>query len=148
MCDFTMMALAGAAVQGVSALSASRAQAASYNAQAAWAERNAQLARQKAEYDVSRQRDNASRIAGRQRATALASGIDLAGSPMDVMQDTVAESELDVQAIRYGAELQAQSYEMDARMSRMNARRERTGGFFGAISPFLSAGTKIYGQRS
>ena len=70
-----------------------------YNATLAEQERDL-LVRQKTQQE-SNMRKNSNRLAGAQRTAVSASGVQIAGSPLDAIADTFFNTELDALNIRY-----------------------------------------------
>jgi hypothetical protein len=111
------------------------AQASQQQAQAY--ERQAALERQQAAFNADQQESKAIRLISQQRTGMLASGVSLMGTPMDVLEDSTRQSDLDVQAIKYNGEIKAQNFEMQAAALRSKAAGQQIGGVFGAISPVI-----------
>lgn len=152
----TVLAIGGTALSAMGAISAANAQAdaANYNAQiadrdAVVADQNRKLATEQARIDADDKRRGNRRVLASMRAAYGASGLELAGSPLDVLEDTAVEQELDAQRVEFegrarGREgaLQMLGLQESATLSRMEARSARTAGVMGAIGGGLSgAGT-------
>tara|TARA_Y100000004_G_scaffold188747_1_gene243351 strand:+ start:51 stop:521 length:471 start_codon:yes stop_codon:yes gene_type:complete len=88
-----------------------------YNAQVQ--ENNAIIAKQNAEFENEKHKDNLRRILGSQKASFSASGITRTGSTLDVQLDTVTQGELDSLTILYGGNLKASGAEQSAVSQRM-----------------------------
>lgn len=117
---------------------------ADYNASVA--EADAAAAKQKAEYDEKMHRERVRRLLSSQRAAYGKSGVDLAGSPLLMLQDTAKEGELDALAIRYGGDVEASRNRSEANLLRMQGRAARTSGYLQAGGTLLSGGAKAYGR--
>lgn len=150
------LSVAGTVMSVVGALSAaqSQAQAADYNARVAdrdayVADQNRKSAYELADIDAADKRRENRRALSAIRASYGASGLELAGSPLDVLQDSATELELDAQRTEYegrarGREggLQMIGFGERAELSRMEGRSARTGSVFAALGNGLSgAGT-------
>jgi len=129
----------GAYQQGVAARAAGE-----YNAKVA--EQNAQIARETAAEEERRKRIETRRQLGQMRSARGASGIQLDGSALDVLQDSAATAELDALTIRHQGEVQAFGYESQARMARMEGEAGYQAGMIGAAGSLLNAGGQAYGQ--
>lgn len=142
-----MMALGiiGGVVGAIGSLATAGANAQAANAQAAAYQRQAMLERQQAAFNADQQESKAIRLISKQRAGFLAAGVSLMGTPMDVIEDTTRETNLDVQAIRYNGEIKAQNFEMQAAAFRAKADAAQTAGVFGAISPLIKGFSGISG---
>lgn len=112
-----------------------QAQAAEYNAQVA--DRNAALARQQASVEAEDTARAQRRQMGALRAAYGAAGIGLAGSPLDVIEDTAIEQSMDVRRVGYAGELKAIGMEEKAALFRMEADNARTSGTLGALAQGL-----------
>jgi len=119
------------------------ATAAAANYQAQVATRNATVARQQATAEADDQRRENRRQLGAIRAAYGGSGIEMAGSPLDVLEDTALEQELDVQRIGYRGELRAAGENDKATLSLMEAKNAKKAGQIGAVSSVLKAGTSL-----
>lgn len=154
----TALAIGGTAISAIGAIQSANAQsaAARYNAQiadrdAVVAEQNRKLALQTARIDAEDKRRDNRRVLARIRTQYGASGLSLAGSPLDVLEDTAVEQELDAQRVEFegrarGREgaLQVLGLQEDAALSRAEASSAKTAGYIGAFGTALSgAGTAL-----
>lgn len=152
------LSIAGTAVSAIGAIGSAKAQsaAASYNAQIAdrdvvVADQNRKLAIEQARIDAEDKRRDNRRVLSSMRAAYGASGLELAGSPLDVLEDTAIEQELDAQRVEFegrarGREgaLQMLGLQESATLSRMEAKSAKSAGYMGAIGAGLSgAGTTL-----
>jgi len=101
-------------------------------------EQNAAAARAKSSYDEQRHRESVQKMLSTQRALYGKSGVDMAGSPLLVMEDTAAQGELDALAIRYGGDVASAQQRSAANLSRMQASDYQTAGYLKAGSSLLS----------
>jgi hypothetical protein len=139
------MYTATAIVGSVSALAGSAAKQAEYKARSQYNIRQSQAELVKGQYEAMRLREKGERLAGRQRALFTQAGTTLEGTPESVILDSVAENELDVQAVRWGQQIAAQNYQYEAKMDLMNRKATRLAGYFEAITPLLKGSTQIGG---
>ena len=135
--------LASAAVSAAGSIAQGNAAKSAANYNAAVARQNADIARANATADADRQREQAGRLAGRQRAATGASGITPEGSPLDVMADSALSAELDALTTQYRGELQARSYGQDATLQGMRGSAAQEAGYIGAGSALLSGASKL-----
>jgi hypothetical protein len=126
---------AGAIAQGNAAKSAA-------NFNATVARQNAMIGSANAAADADRQREQAERLGGRQRAATGASGITPEGSPLDVMADSALSAELDALTTQYRGELQARSYGQEATLQKMRGNAAQQAGYIGAGAALLSGASK------
>lgn len=110
--------------------------------------RNATL--NQARIDMEDKRRSDRRTLASIRASYGSSGIELAGSPLDVLMDTATEQETDTQRVGYEGQirgregaLQALGMSEGANLSRMEAKSAKRGGFFGAVGAGLSGAGNI-----
>lgn len=150
------IAAAASAISGVigamGAIQAANAQAAASEYNAKIADRDAQIADQNrrqaldtAETAVGDQRRDNRRVLATMRAAYGASGLELAGSPLDVLEDTALEQELDVQRISYEGKMRAREgavqmlgLKENATISRMEAKNAKKVGVIGAAGSLVS----------
>lgn len=87
---------------------------------------------------------------GEMRAAFGANGIDIAGSPLDVLQDTAAEGELTAQRKEYAGKVQAVAYDNQAKMYGYQAatyRSNKSSGLsiaFNALTSGAVSGLGVY----
>lgn len=127
----------GTAATAYGQYQAGQAQERALNYQAAVQERNAQIARQNAEYDAQRQSARLRRAIGSQRAAVLASGIQMEGTALELQQDTVQQAEMDRLAILYGGEINYQNARSEAELSRMQGKAAGQAGTTAAFGTVL-----------
>lgn len=125
------------------------ARAAEYNA--AISERNAKIADQnrmatlqQADVEQEDHRRETRRMLASIRASYGASGIELAGSPLDVLEDTALERGLDTQRIQFEAKvrnregaIQMLGLNEEASLQRMRADNERQAGSIAAMGAIV-----------
>ena len=136
--SFALAAIAvGTAVTAYGQYQAGQAQERALNYQAAVQERNAQIAKQNAEYDAQRQESRLRRAIGSQRAAVLASGIQMEGTALELQQDTVQQAEMDRLAILYGGDINYQNAKSEAELSRMQGKAAGQAGTTAAFGTVL-----------
>ena len=148
----TALTAASAAVGVVGTLQAARANADASEYNAKIQERDAIVADQnrKATLEMSRIAADDKRRENRRTMSAIrasygSSGLDLAGSPLDVLEDSAVESELDATRVEYegrvrGREgaLQMLGLQEGSKLSRMEAKNYKKAGGIAAIGAGLS----------
>jgi hypothetical protein len=142
-----MMAVSGG-IQAVGAIQQARAQQQAANYNKAVSERNANIARQQTEADVISLRKKQYQQFGALRAAVAASGVTIEGSPLDLLESSVIEAELDIQRLEYSGELKAAGYEGDADLYSMQAKNAKTAGYFNAASSLLMGAGDMYSYPS
>ncbi len=145
------LAITAGIVGGVQALSSGAqaqqnayAQEEYYERQKQIAEENAKLIAEQgsAREDLIRRRNR--EIIARQRAGYAESGIDVSvGSPLDVIEQSQVESELEVLTSRYQDELARRGLAQEADYADEQAERSRTAGQRALVSGFIGAGSEL-----
>ncbi len=131
---FDPITLLGAGISAAGSIASASAQSASYKAQAAYADRQAQMAAEKGNYDAAIQARSNDRQLASMRGQYLSGGVALSGSALDVLQESATQASLDEQAIRYGAQVQSDNYRFQSGLARSNAKSAMTGGYMGALA--------------
>lgn len=144
-----MAGISGAVLGGAGALNSAQAQkrqgeaeagAAEHNAQVALV--NAQIARSQGAADVATvDRAKAQKI-GAARAAYGASGVTIEGSPLDVLERSAWNAELDKQNVLYKSNLKAMGYEDQSAMEMVRAKNARSGAAVRAGSEILLGAAK------
>lgn len=116
--------------------------AAEYNA--AIAERNAVMSQQQAAVEEQKQRNLSYKRLSAVRAGYGAAGVQIEGSPLDVLEESAASAELDALTIRHGGEVRATAFRQEAALERMRGRSETRAGYLGAAGTLLTGGGQIW----
>lgn len=119
--DPVTLTAASAVISAKSAYDQGQAQAAAYNAQAKANEQNANIAAKKAELaavsgakEEQKMRQQGQQVMGQQRAAFGANGLDISsGSPLDVLNDTNYQNEIDALTIRRNTANQVWGYQAE-----------------------------------
>lgn len=135
--------LAGGAIQGVSGYQQQKAMAAQSQANSDLLKRQALLERDKTSYEGIQHQKSAQRLAAKQVASASASGFQVDGSTLDFIESAAVESDLDLQAIRYGGQIQANNLELQSRQRQYDARSQSKGAGLAFISPIISSAASL-----
>jgi len=135
------IAAVGAGVGAYSAVQQGKAadDAAKYSADIE--RRNATVASQKSQYEAERLRKRNVLLRGKQQAAYAKSGVEITGTPEDVMYDSEIEGQLDLLATRYAGTIAASDAEARARLDIARGESARTSSYF-------SAGASILGGAS
>ncbi len=148
--SWTVIAItaASAVVGAVGAIQQGQAQAnaANYNAQVA--QQNATIAQQQAQQEAELQQREARKRIGAAHAGYGASGITMEGSPLDVLEASASNAELDKQTILYNGRIRALGYQNTATLDKYSASEALTSSYYDAFGALLSGGAKTaqYGQ--
>lgn len=135
--EIAMIALA--AVSAVGALSAGEQQAKAAKANAAMAQQRGEMVMQQATAQSEIQARNNKRAQAEAIAGYGASGLELVGSPLDVLADQAQEGELSKEMILYRGRIGEVTSANEASMYSMQARNARTASYFQAGTTLLSA---------
>jgi hypothetical protein len=76
------------------------------------------------------------------RAGYGASGVTMEGSPMEILEQSAMNAEMDRQNILYGGELKASGYESTAGLELMRGEHAVTSSYYNAGSALLSGAAK------
>lgn len=135
----------GTLVSAVGAIQQGQAAAAAARTNAEIADRNAKVARATAAQDAeTKDRENRLRL-GAIIANYGASGVSMAGTPLDVLGDSARQAEFEKQTILYKGDLRAMGFEDSASLDRANAKAAKRAGYFKAGSALLSGAGNIAG---
>lgn len=144
----TVASLAGTGLSAVGAIQQGNAAKASADAQAALDTRQATMTTLQGEYQAQRQQDKINQVTGSQIAGISGSGVDISGSPSDVIASSASEGALDVEAIRYGAKANSQNLVYQGQVARQSGQSAQTAGYLGAAGGLLGGlaklGTQLY----
>ncbi|MCB9942991.1 MAG: hypothetical protein H6851_05145 [Geminicoccaceae bacterium] len=122
----TALMAAGAGIQAWGALQEGNAAKDAADWQATVQRQNAALRRRQASADEEKHRSEMRQRIGMQRAAEAESGFALAGSALDLLEQTVRHGELDALNIRYAGQLDSRALELgadNAELDGINARR-------------------------
>lgn len=116
---------AGSVVQGISGFQQARFQS-------ELAEQNADMARRRAEVQRGRLSREQRRRMGRARAIAGSRGVQVTGSPLEVLSDQAAEAAEERALVSFGGEVKAREQEARASAARAQGTQSLIGGFTSA----------------
>lgn len=106
-----------------------------FNAQSA--ENNAKMSEYQSREEERRLRVQAKKDIGDARAQIGASGVQLEGSPLDVLQKSASDAELDALTLRHAGAVRAQSFRSQAGLERAQGRNARIGSYLSASGNLL-----------
>jgi uncharacterized lipoprotein YbaY len=148
MCAFAPLMIAatglqavGSIMQGNAAADAGAAQQAAYN-QAAENERLA------AGYEATRVFDKGRRAQSSALVQVAGSGVSLAGSPTEVLADNAVQTQLDVDAIRFGSQIKQANLKTQGDLAFMQGQQKQQAGYLGAVTNIAGGLTQLYTPRS
>lgn len=128
-----------AVVGAVSAVSQAQQQksAAKYNEKVA--NQQAQSARDAAAANATAQRRRSAKTIGSMQAQYGASGVTSEGSPLDILEQSARDAEMDYQNILYGGELSALGHQNTAALEKSRGKNAMTSGYLSAAGSLFSA---------
>lgn len=119
-----------------------------YNAQLA--EREAVEAQEAAAYEEQKFRKGGERLKARQRARYAKAGVTFEGTPLDVMEQTASELEMDALMIRRGGQVGARRLTAEAQLQRfagrsalLRGRAARRASQLGMLTTGLTGGAQL-----
>jgi hypothetical protein len=137
------LAIAGAAIrgggqifQGVQARRATREEA-------KLLEQQSILEREAAEFDARQQERSFDNLLGQQRLSFAASGVELVGSPIMILEETLRDKEETINNILKTGQARATALTEQARMTRRRGRDAFISSIIRATGSTLSAGTRL-----
>ena len=98
---------------------------------------------QEAAYEADKQAQRIRRLNATQRAAYAASGINLSGSALDVMEDSTTQGEMDRLAILYGGDVEAANARNEATLSRFQGKSAAAAGQSAAFGTLLGGASSI-----
>ena len=116
-----------------------------FNAQIA--EEQAKFVRGGAKLEEFRARKRLKAFTGTQIAKFAKAGVAFTGSPLDVIQDSIANAELDIEVSKFNADIRARGFISEAEQRRLSGRQAVTTGKIGAGATILS-GVSDFAQKT
>lgn len=132
----------GGIVSGVGAAMGMMAQKAQANAQAELSTRQANIEREAGSYEGARKTEQVERVLGSARAAAASNGVAVAGTTLDVIDESAKEGALDVAAIRWNSGLRVDNNKYEAKVGKMNARIAGMAAPIAFVSPVIDGVAK------
>lgn len=139
-----MMAI-GTSVTAYGQIQQGKSQAAMAKYNAKLAKRSAKEAKDSAEYEAKQKRRETARFIGKQRALYGKAGVTIEGSPLEIVQETAAQGEMDALMIERGYAQQGAAYLSQAKLAEMRARNYKRQGYYAAGSTLLTGGGQMMG---
>lgn len=100
---------------------------------------NAKLVEGQAKVEEARNRQDSYRALSAMRAGFGASGVTAEGSPMDVLEASARDAELDAQLIRFGGKVKSKVYTAAAALEQFEGKSARVGAYIKSIGGLVSA---------
>lgn len=138
---FSIISTAMSVVSSISQASQQK-QAAKYNQKVA--ENQAIASRQEAAANADMQRRRAAKQIGSMQASYAASGVSTEGSPLEVLEESARNAELDRLSILWGGETRAQGYEATARLEKSRGSNAMASGLLSAAGSAFKGFASTY----
>lgn len=106
---------------------------------------NARLEEEQAVVGEDQQRRMSYKALSAIKAGYGAAGVTLEGSPLDVLEESATNAELDALMVRHGGAVRAQRYRASALLSRYEGKAAKFGSYFSAAGSFLKGGASFAG---
>jgi len=106
----------------------------------------ADIIKQGAKLDEFRKRKQLKQFVGTQTASHAKSGVEFTGSPLDVIQDTVANAELEISIGKFNSEVASRRKKSEAGRTRFAGEAAGKAGTIGALSTVLSSAGDFAGK--
>lgn len=135
---------AAAAVSAVSAIQQANTQKAASKYNEKLAENQAIGAEQEAAAAADRQRRNASKTIGSMQASYAASGVSAEGSPLEVLEESARNAELDRLTILWNGQSRAQGYQNTAELERSRGKNAMASGYLSAAGSAFKGFASAY----
>ena len=116
------LGLIGGLVSAAGTLAGAGSRSAQLKAQARFAERQAEIARERGALEAARQRRAGDRLIGNHVARFASGGVSLSGTPTTLLSDVQAENELDTDRIRLHAHGREDQHRFAAGLNKSRAR--------------------------
>jgi hypothetical protein len=143
-----LLSIAGGAIGAIGALQSANATAASADFNAEVAKDNATAIAHQTEATIRDKRVENRRTMGTLRASYGMSGLQLDGSPLDVLEDTAVEQAYDVAKIRYQGRVKAVGQSQQAALFKAEAKSAKKAGIIGAGSALIGGFTSALNNAS
>ena len=120
-----------------------KAQQQAYEYNAKVNEQNAKIAQDKAAYEADKQAQRMRRLNATQRPAYAASGVNLSGTALDLMEDSTTQGEMDRLAILYGGDVQAIQSRNEAELNRFQGKQAASAGTSAAFGTLLGGASTL-----
>ncbi len=148
MCAMAPLLLATTGLQALGSIMQGNAAADAGAAQKAAYDRAAENERLSAGYEATRVSDKNRRAASAALTQVAGSGVSLTGSPTEVLADNAIQSQMDIDAIRFGSEIKQGNLRTQGDLAKMQGDQKQQAGYFGAVTSVASGLTALYTPRS
>lgn len=144
----TVATVASIALMAMSAVRSGQMQAAAANQAKELAERNATGVGMQTAQEIARIRRMAVLRKGSMRAGFAASGVTMEGTPLDLLEESATQAEMDVNTIKQLGYMKAKGANIDASMEAARAQNATQGGYLKAAGTLLSGYGSVAGTTT
>lgn len=148
MCAFAPLMLATTALSAVGSIMQGNQAAAAGEAQQRAYQASADAERVAAGYEATRVGERNRRAASAALTQVAGSGVSLTGSPTEVLADNAVQSQMDIDAIRFGSKIKQNNLILQGDLARMQGEQKQQAGYIGAATNVMSGLTSLYTPRS
>ncbi len=137
----TALTAAGSIMQGNQAAAAGEAQQAAYR-------QSADNERVASGYEATRLFERNRRASSAALTQVAGSGVSLTGSPTEILADNAIQTQMDIDAIRFGSKIKQNNLTMQGDLALMQGEQKQQAGYFGAATSVASGLTSLYTPRA
>ncbi len=148
MCAFAPLMLATTALSAVGSVMQGNAAAEAGDAQQAAYRQAAEAERVSSEFEVSRTAEKNRRATSAALVQVAGSGVSLTGSPTEVLADNAIQSQMDIDAIRFGSKIKQNNLITQGDLAKMQGDQKQQAGYLGALTSVGSGLTQLYTPRN
>jgi len=148
MCAMAPLLIATTGLQAVGSIMQGNAAAEAGKAQQAAYQQSAEYERMAAGYEATKVAERNRRAASAALTQVAGSGVSLTGSPTDVLADNAIQSQMDIDAIRFGSTIKQNNLLTQGDLAKMQGDQKQQAGYIGAATNVASGLTALYTPRS
>lgn len=133
-----LLTIAGGVISAAGSIAQANAQSAAADYNAAVSKRNEIAVTSQTLVAIEDEQKQHRKTLGAMRAAYGANGLEMTGTPLDVMSDTVAEQTYDIEKQKYVGKMKALGYSEQGALSALESKTSKTAGRLGAATAILS----------
>ncbi len=136
--------LGGTALSAIGQIQSGKEQSKWNQYNAAVARRDAEASQRTANYNAIQKRKEGEGLLAKQRALYAGAGVEMSGSPLEVMAGTIVENEMDALMIEWEGKERSNRYREEATLSTLQGKSAKRAGYWGAGSSLLTGAYNTY----
>jgi hypothetical protein len=148
MCAFAPLLLASTGLAAVGSIMQGNMAAAAGEAQKQAYYRQAEAERTAAGYEGVRTFEQGRKATSAAVATVAGSGVDLTGSPVDVIAANAVQNQMDIDAIMFGSKIKQGQLRTQGDLALMQGEQKQIAGYIGAATNLTKGFSDLYNPRS